>query len=549
MSKTRREIALTFSLIFLVGLILFNAFDYSGDFAINDDWGYSTPIRWWLELGELRLTHWQSMPLVSQLGSGIIWSELLGFSHGNLRKLTLLYALLSCGTIYFIGRLLSLPKSLSAVGAFLPLASPVFVGLSYTSMTDVPSAALVLLCLLMFVRHFYSNSGNSHFFLIGVVIMVLAVAQRQTAIGVALAFLVAESMVRGFGTGPLIRGVLTFLTALVAYLAVTEILKQATGLPTAYFVKSNALREWASDMISGNFVALFQSVRAMLIFSANFGIFLLPLAPILLQSIFVQPFIRKPLRLIVSAGFAAGLLTLLSLLLGAAVLSDTIGNILTHEGVGPRLIEGSATQHGIWGNILTFIGHFVATVTLISVVLGFLARRLSCSPLDKSTKGAVTLLLLSAVIIYAPHTMAYAVVFDRYSLLPSILVSIAVLRLIEFDYSNKRILQYSIGLASVLFLMSLFLVSDFFRWQDARYRLIARLVSEGQIAANEIDGGFEYNNLTAIENNPATAVSMVRVDAVNRKTRLSKSLGLDDELVDSEKYHGLFGFGTIFAVR
>jgi hypothetical protein len=50
-----------------IAAILFFAFDYAGEFSINDDWGYSTPIRWWTEDGRLALTHWQSMPLVTQL--------------------------------------------------------------------------------------------------------------------------------------------------------------------------------------------------------------------------------------------------------------------------------------------------------------------------------------------------------------------------------------------------------------------------------------------------------------------------------------------------
>ena len=90
------------------------------------------------------------------------------------------------------------------------------------------------------------------------------------------------------------------------------------------------------------------------------------------------------------------------------------------------------------------------------------------------------------------------------------------------------------------FVISLTLTADYFRWQDARYNLISELLSGG-IPAEDIDGGFEYNNLAAVIANPQGAVSMSRVDPANRTVRLKREPEPGDQIVATEQYTSLLG--------
>lgn len=151
---TRSQITLATTLFVAAALALFLSFNFSGDYAVNDDWGYPTPVRWWVVDRQLSLTHWQSMPLISQLFLGVAWAEVFGFRQGALRQLSLVLALTTCAAVFACARALALPDSICLLCALLPLASPLFVDLSYSFMTDVPAAALAALSLLFLIRSF-----------------------------------------------------------------------------------------------------------------------------------------------------------------------------------------------------------------------------------------------------------------------------------------------------------------------------------------------------------------------------------------------------------
>lgn len=526
-----------------LSLVLFFSFDYSGDYAINDDWGYSTPIRWWNLERQFSLTHWQSMPLITQLALGAIWSEFFGFSQGALRQLTLSLALISSTAVFLCARYLDIKPTLCAICAILPFSSPIFVGLSYSFMTDIPAIAFVSLALLFFVRSLKETDDVWHYVL-GSVFLLLAVLLRQTSVALVLALIVAEPVAKGFHIRRFLRSLIVLASAIVVYLVATRFLETSVGIPRAYGAKTDALVSFVSDVLALNLGAFRKTIEALIFAFSQFGLFVLPLLPISLEVI-----LKNRFSYLLVAIFGATLLLLASIGMGAGVTFHGGGNILTTEGLGPRTIGGEAPVNTLFSWAITALGHFAFLSAGMAVSLA-MREHSESSGYDRATVGCILFLGLTAIITFAPHTIAYAPVFDRYVLLPSILLALCFMRAIsDFGISRTSIVVTAISILTG-FCVSLALTADFFRWQDARYSLISRLVSEGFLET-DIDGGFEFNNLTAVLSDQSNAVSMRLVEPEGRSVRITRSVSSDDEVLASENYVHFLGSqtGTIYAVR
>ena len=540
---TLKEKSFALLLLVILSLLLFTAFDFSGDYAINDDWGYSTPIRWWAESGQFALTQWQSMPLVTQLVAGAAWTEVFGFSQGTLRQLTLVFAVTTCAAVFACARQLQMPFALCLLCAVLPLASPIFVGLSYSFMADIPAAALVMLSLLFFLRSFNKGTDGGLDYGLGVVFLLLAVLLRQTSIAVAIALVIAEPVARGVSLHRMLRNLGVLVGTVLVYVMFTKTLEGTVGLPRLYDVKTDSLLIFLGDLLAANFGALLFSVKALLTALALFGLFALPLLPILCAALW-----QNDRNYVWFAAGGAVLLTAASLGLGIGILADAGGNAITGDGLGPRLLKGASTVHPLLVGAVTAIGHFGCLCAVLAALSS--TRQDNSWVHDKPLRGSLLLLVLTAVVTFGPHMAVYSAVFDRYTLLPSILLAMAVLRIVSFSGFSPGLGTISTGLGCLGLAISLTLAADFFRWQDTRYALIDQLVSTG-IDPQEIDGGFEYNNLLAILDHPDSAISMPALMGIERPVTLKHTPAPTDEIIAQAPYERFFGLatGVIYAVR
>ena len=540
---SRYPVALFFLVLTPISLALFLSFDYSGDYAINDDWGYSTPIRWWSSERQFNLTHWQSMPLITQLALGTVWSELFGFSQGTLRQLTVSLAIISCMTVFVCARYLDMRPALCAICALLPLSSPIFVGLSYSFMTDIPAIAIVMLASLFFVRSL-KEVDDVWYYSLGVVFLLLAVLLRQTSVALALALIIAEPVAKGFHIRRFFRSLVVLASTIVVYLVATKFLEASVGLPRAYGAKTDALLSFVSDVLALNLGAFRKTLEALVFAISQFGLFVLPLLPIFLGVI-----LKGRLRYLGISVIGAVLLLLASINMGVGVIFQEGGNILTADGIGPRTIRGEASVNIPISWAITALSHFGFLSALMAGSLAIREKSRS-SGYERAAVGSILFLVLTAIISFAPHTIAYAAVFDRYALLPSVLLMLCVTWAVkDLDISRVSIPMSAIFIL-VGFCVSLGLTADFFRWQDARYTLIDRLISDGY-TETDIDGGFEFNNLAAVLSDQKNAVSMLLVEPEGRSVRITRSVSPGDEVIASESYTGFFGSqtGTIYAVR
>src|SRR5688500_9394561 len=112
-----------------------------GNFALNDDFAYGIAVRSWVEGGQLRFPNEQSAPLLPHYLWGSLASLPGGFSFTALRISTLVFGLIGVIGCYALGREFGLKPALAGLSALVLLANPLYLGLSYTFMSDVPFTA------------------------------------------------------------------------------------------------------------------------------------------------------------------------------------------------------------------------------------------------------------------------------------------------------------------------------------------------------------------------------------------------------------------------
>jgi hypothetical protein len=150
-----------------------------GEFPINDDWDYHATVADLLHHGEMRLSDWPAMPLVAQIGWGATFARIFGLSYETLRLSTLAFTLLGTLALYFWGRAIDRSREESLFLGLLFASSPLVFSLSYSFMTDVPGASMILVALLA-QAHWSRRGGLAMAVLVGVVAG-LGYLIRQTA--------------------------------------------------------------------------------------------------------------------------------------------------------------------------------------------------------------------------------------------------------------------------------------------------------------------------------------------------------------------------------
>ena len=92
--------ALPAAIVFLICESL--VFD-NGNFPLNDDWAYAFCIKNFLSNGTFSMSFWQAIPALPQIGLGILFTKLFGFSFGVLRITSVLISFI---TVLVFGNLL-----------------------------------------------------------------------------------------------------------------------------------------------------------------------------------------------------------------------------------------------------------------------------------------------------------------------------------------------------------------------------------------------------------------------------------------------------------
>jgi dolichyl-phosphate-mannose--protein O-mannosyl transferase len=105
---------------------------------LNDDWSYGQAVRNLIQSHEYQLTNWTSMPLLTQVLWGALFSLPAGFSFTALRFSTLFLSLAALMLLLLLVRSRGEPLLPGLLAPLLLLFNPVYLDLSHTFMTDVP---------------------------------------------------------------------------------------------------------------------------------------------------------------------------------------------------------------------------------------------------------------------------------------------------------------------------------------------------------------------------------------------------------------------------
>lgn len=473
-----------------------------GDFPLNDDWGYAPAVRALVDEGALRFTDWQSMPLITHVLWGWLFAAPAGFSHDALRLSTLVLGWLGVLAMYALLRQLKAPRFAAGVGAALLLVNPLYFGLAFSFMTDVPFTAVVIAASAAWLRAEQEESRG--WLAVATLLALWATLNRQLGIALPMAWTLVSLLRHGPRSPRWFRDALVPAAIVIGALLVYQKVIEATvGLPTLYAYKTEELTLALGDLARGH--GLRAPAGRSLLSLLYLGLFTLPLSATIFRAL--------------ERGRLSRILPLLGACVGALLAGNGLdlpltGNVWLDLGMGPR------TAPGIVGPASPKIGIVITTVAglgagffLHALVRG--AQRAGLRVDGESLRAlprqiwdglrsrvprvgevpawAWLFLLLAGAISFAPTSIVYGAFFDRYLLL-QLPFAIALVWAACVPREARGPGRW-VALAALVgaFAYSVAATHDYMGWQRARWEGVALLETRG-VGRDQIRGGFEVDN-------------------------------------------------------
>lgn len=470
-----------------------------GEFPLDDDWVYAETVRASTAAGRLAYHDLHATLMLPQLALGWLASAVFGFSFVTLRATTLATGIGASVAMFLVLRSAGASPRTALLGSLTLAFSPVFQSLSYTFMSDVPTAALGILAIWSFVLA--EQRRSTGYLALAGALALLAALNRHTALVLLAGFAIGHAAIHR-NRRALVESALLVCAAGALYLLVERSIEAAVGLPGVYRLRSNSVASaaWTDQpfLVAG---MGWRFVRSW----TTLGLFALPM------------FVLYPRRMTRLDLAAAGGLTIALAVANRPM--PLVGNIWDRHGVGPILIEG-LTHPGLpaafWWAV-TFAAALGALRLAIAclAVLGTTWRiwRGTAAPGWRDAvqlASAVSIAML--VLLHAPLTT-----YDRYLLLvlPCAIV-LAVTQRVDADREAPRVQRAAAwGLVAAFALFGVLAVRDSLSWQRTRWTVIERTIAAG-IDPETIEGGYEYDGWTrGRDARPANRLADIRfVDAL-----------------------------------
>jgi hypothetical protein len=546
MRSVRARDALLPAAIVLLLASLWGVVRPTGDFPLNDDWQYAHVAKRLAETGDFVVDVPVAPTLALQSAAGAAVIRAFGFSHVRLRALTVVTAGV---LLLLLDRLLAMAGAgLGARFAQLGLVAlnPLFLNLTFSFMTEVYGAAVAFVGVWIWYRSVAAErAGRARRGRWGRWLAALVVGAsfwvRQFAVlafpALALARLVAA---RRGGEGATRREVralaidsLVFLLPIALYFAWAESgVDRLNPLFTRPLGRSVTRPAFAAHVAQTPVFVLYMTA------------FLLPLL-LAVAAAGWRRWLAAPRRRLAALAVVA---TLALSALAAAHWGGQprsfhpylqrhfplLSNIVLPYGVGPVELTGfpsaagearPAAQAAAWVAfeiLLVALGWTWLELarrgrSLQASVVVDAGRRAMRAELVVFGAGFALLSFLAAVQVFRFR------VFDRY-FFPSLLgLTLAAVLLPATAATPAAGRPRRLGAAGTIALsaallggLSVAAVHDHFRWNEARWSLLARGVARG-VPAAQIDGGFEVNGWLEYEGDPPRAPSRT----CGRRTRWS----------------------------
>ncbi len=160
----------------IVYLIFINIIGLGGEYPLGDDWSYNLALKHFIETGEIRLSGWTSMPLLTQILTGWLFS--FGeFSFQGARISTVILSFFSIYLLYFISKKLGRSTRTSFINSLLLLTNPLFIHFSISYNTDANYIFWFLLYLFLILK--YIKSNNYFVLFLSFLVFILSVLLRD----------------------------------------------------------------------------------------------------------------------------------------------------------------------------------------------------------------------------------------------------------------------------------------------------------------------------------------------------------------------------------
>lgn len=466
----------------------------AGDFPLNDDWVYARMVRELVENHTFFVHPFSFALAITSTVWGALFASVFGASHTVLRCSTLLLAGVAVWATARGARECDLPRASAFLCGALVLANPIFLNLSYTFMTDVPSAAWLSLAGWFQLRALRGRRPSDALW--GGAFLTIAIGTRQIGVVVIAAFLLTEvvSSIRD-RRRPDARLLLAFAAPLVV------------GGALYWTAFAPALGDTVSAWPAGRArPTILESVPRLLHHGAAalvyMGLFTLPIGLGRLAALAARADHRS------LGQWVAFALVCIGMLLGSANLvhgrlaierMPMLPNVLYDLGTGPftlrdvfLIADNTPVSLGPWWWAI----HLLATASAGLLIVDVLSVLWRWGAGGEEPLGERWLFLTAWVgsLTLLPYYLITETLFDRYLLaaLPPVTILAAGCRP---RADSGRVLWTAWVGTLAIFVFSLACVQDYLAWNTARWKAIDHLRFERGIPALQIDGGFEYNGM------------------------------------------------------
>lgn len=485
----------------MAAAILYSLFNicfigYGGNFPLNDDAFYATPVKDLIETGILKLDATIAACYLHIIW-GFLWSAVFGFSYEVLRISILLFSLAGVWAVFLLTREIGLNRATAGLFALVFAVNPLVVNLSYSFMTDIPFTTLTIFHLYFLIRGIKSGSTR--------------------AIAAASLFLAASILVRQINVLLLLPNLILLLyTAFLKRLDTGIIFLQAVwllGLPaTALLIYRTANRtlldnpaymEILSERLKDTALSIFgsHSWQALTAYYEQLihcifylGLFFLPL--LLVIPVAIDRIGRsKGGSLVVSVASAMVIAVLLKAVLQDIDLMPYNMNLLRFPALGPHTVIGQSLPEAESWQMLLLTALTAAGAWLYITCFGLLSLPNSKEEPPFSLQKTYLIYALSTMTLFA-CTLLQVKGFDRYylTLVPYGLVCIA---LAWKNWNLKPGWPGALLMGSLIACTALWsscAQQHYMSWNRARWTAIELLKARG-INPDRIEGGAEYRHV------------------------------------------------------
>jgi hypothetical protein len=482
-----------------------------GEFMVNDDWAYVKFLETLRAENRLIATSWgpSSAPggpaLITHILWGLLFTHMAGFSLTTLRVSVLIMGILGSVGLLILLRVSGASRALAIWGALTLVFNPLFLSQSFTFMTDITFASIVIFSV-MFI---YLGVEKSRMLLImlGLFFALLATLTRQLGIVVPLGLVVTCFLhPKGKDLGRLKILLMAVGVTVIPWLAYEIFLYQVGSTPIVqnlrfFDILGRPLSKGLPDYL------VFMSGQ---IFHAALGYTCFLVSPVvaLRYAHYIRRKVFKYFLMVLTATFA---------LLEAGLLAGLVElpvafyrNVIFDFGIGPILLKdtyilGIQRTTSVPKPLFYLIVYWAVLAVVMVVALAVWSlRRLLRAELALGGKPIGFLPALSLLVAIAYLGIIMLTGFhDRY-LIP---VCILFIVWLVSDMTSAQDFSFSPGklmpaLAPFVFLgfLSTAGVRDFMEMKRSLNKAHNYLVKELKVDPCKMDGGFEFNGYHCYRN-------------------------------------------------